>query len=421
VNKFIPFMLLFFFISGTFATTVTPVSASKLVEDSWNVKMSMSQARFGLGIVAVDNKIYAIGGATSFNTYDGSVGGFVGTNECYDSVTDTWITLKPMPTPRYDFAIVAYQGKIYCIGGNAAGEMRWPPMGCGITEVYDPATNSWSTKKLMPTNGRNLQAHVIDGKIFVLSATDSALNMYDPIKDSWTKKADMPLPNGLFWIFGNCLVSAVVDNKITVWMLQLKPDIYTYNFNSETTEQRTIIYNPATDVWDERTIEPVTFVGSGVARVTTGLYAPQNIYILKWVSSGEHTINQVYDSVKGTWTTAKIMPTPRRDFGVAVVDDILYVIGGRVAKLAPDYDDHTLVYDISSVNEQYVPIGYGSALSSNPSPSASEDTSSSGSSESKPLWTFLTETIVAIIVLTIGVAITISLFFYLRKIRKGVK
>jgi hypothetical protein len=214
----------------------------------------------------------------------------------------------------------------------------------------------------MPSNGYNLQAHVIDGKIFVLSTISSDLYMYDLGNDSWTEKTDMPLPNGSFWIFGKCLVSAVVDNKIIVWMLQLKPDIYTYNFDSETTEQKTIVYNPTTDMWDERNIEPVTFVGSGVAGATTGGYAPKNVYSLKWDSSGEQTINQVYDPVKDMWTTAKIMPTPRRDFGVAVIDDILYVIGGRVAKLATDSDVPHLIYESSSVNEQYIPLGYHGAL-----------------------------------------------------------
>ncbi|MDR2720192.1 MAG: hypothetical protein LBC03_05275 [Nitrososphaerota archaeon] len=92
VNRFLVFVLLFFFVSGSFTVVFSSVSASEVVEDSWNTKKSMSQARYGLGVVAVEGKIYAIGGATSLNTYDGSMGGFVGTNECYDPTSDTWTT-----------------------------------------------------------------------------------------------------------------------------------------------------------------------------------------------------------------------------------------------------------------------------------------------------------------------------------------
>jgi len=94
-------------------------SSSELVEDSWNTKTPMSQARSGLGVVAVDGKIYAIGGRTET--------GFVGTNECYNPKTDKWITLKPMPTPRRSFAIAEYQDKIYCIGGSLGIMDNRPP------------------------------------------------------------------------------------------------------------------------------------------------------------------------------------------------------------------------------------------------------------------------------------------------------
>ncbi|MCL1976735.1 MAG: kelch motif-containing protein, partial [Candidatus Bathyarchaeota archaeon] len=96
---------LFFFTSGTFVVAFNPVSASELVEDSWNTKAPMSEPRGGLGVVAVDGKIYAIGGQTN--------DGYVGTNERYDPKTDKWITLASMPTPRDHFAMVAYEGNPY--------------------------------------------------------------------------------------------------------------------------------------------------------------------------------------------------------------------------------------------------------------------------------------------------------------------
>jgi len=112
----------------------------------------MSQPRWGMGIVALDGKIYAIGGSVADLPLSNS--SCVGTNECYNPVSDTWVTLEPMPTPRMNFVIAVYQGKIYCMGG-LIGVTRGPAsvgyeffaesgyVTCDVIEVYDPVTDSW--------------------------------------------------------------------------------------------------------------------------------------------------------------------------------------------------------------------------------------------------------------------------------------
>ncbi|MDR0797565.1 MAG: hypothetical protein LBE70_02440, partial [Nitrososphaerota archaeon] len=61
MNKFVSFMLFFFFINGLFVAAFNQVSAAESVADSWNTKTPMNQARAGLGVAVVGNKIYAIG------------------------------------------------------------------------------------------------------------------------------------------------------------------------------------------------------------------------------------------------------------------------------------------------------------------------------------------------------------------------
>lgn len=341
MNKVFLFMLLFFFICGSFVVVFSSVSASsELVEDSWNTKMSMSQARYGLGVIAVDDKIYAIGGSTLYG-YDNS--GFVGTNECYDPKTDTWVTMTAMPTRRAHFAIAASQGKIYCIGGSAPDEKGdW--IACNVNEVYDTTTDSWSTKASPSVNGAR-HASVVKGKIFVIQG--GAMYMYDPITDTWIQKASMSKPF-MEDTFNSACVSVVVDDKIIVIgdvrVERLVEYIGTEDFIQITiisSTPRVMIYDPKTDVWSEKEAWSVCeYDGAGV---TTGHYAPQKVYL----------INQVYDPVSDTWSVTEAIPTTRSDFGVAVVDDILYVIGGSIS-LAEGYS--TLVP--SSLNEQYVPIGY---------------------------------------------------------------
>ena len=144
--------------SQTASAQVNVTAASVAPQNAWIEKAPMHQARAGLGVVAVDDKIYAIGGSTASNSTGPSFlyGGFVGTNEEYDPTKDSWTNKTPMPTPRAQFAIAIYQNKIYCIGGIIGIQPdpiyhAFPTyVISGINEVYDQATDTWETKMPMP-------------------------------------------------------------------------------------------------------------------------------------------------------------------------------------------------------------------------------------------------------------------------------
>jgi N-acetylneuraminic acid mutarotase len=229
MKKFVSLLVLFFFISATFTVVFHPVVASTmLIENSWTTKNSMNQARFGLGVIAVDGKIYAIGGCTSVDDFL-RPNNFVGTNERYDPETDTWLTLKPMPTPRHNFAIAECKGKIYCIGGYIVEGSRWVIY--NTVETYDPATDSWNTKAALPFTEADLTACVVDEKIYVFTANSgSPVYMYNTATDSWTTKTHIPNTTLLYY------APTVVDNKILFTSLYLT----------------TKIYDPATNEWTEK-------------------------------------------------------------------------------------------------------------------------------------------------------------------------
>ncbi|MCL1976575.1 MAG: hypothetical protein FWG55_00455 [Candidatus Bathyarchaeota archaeon] len=364
------------------------VLASDLVADSWNVKASMSQARWSLGVVAVDGKIYAIGGST---VNDGYNSGVVGTNERYDPVTNTWTTLVAMPTPRYGFAIAAYQGKIYCMGGTPYVEADMKPR-YDIVEVYDIATDSWSTKSNMPFRAGGLHGHVVNGKIFVING--NAFFMYDPVTDEWTRKPDVP-------IYFFYLASVVVDDEIILtggFIIATYPTYPTVQY-----APKAVIYNVETDEWREGKTETTLSCANDNAGATTGVHAPQKIYVF----SGSNN-NLIYDPALDTWSTANAMPSNRSHFGVAVIDDVLYVIGGL------DYDLVTAL----AINEQYIPIGYHDTLppvTSPPTPSESSDVFVSSEPEpSETSRSFLTDFVGAVLVLVAGLVL-VGVFLYFRR------
>lgn len=106
-----------------------PLPPVEIPGGSWNQKQSMNSARGGLGVAAVNSKIYAIGGCNENGRYSlRPISGFLGTNEEYDPAIDTWTIKASMPTPRSNFAIAACKDKIYCIGGA--------PVGFELDEIY---------------------------------------------------------------------------------------------------------------------------------------------------------------------------------------------------------------------------------------------------------------------------------------------
>jgi N-acetylneuraminic acid mutarotase len=382
----------------------------------------MKQARAGLGIVSVDCKIYAIGGyTTEYRDIER-----VGFNECYDPATNKWTTLKSMNFPRSNFVIAEYQSKIYCIGGfNDNG-------GCSTNEVYDVATDSWSTKASIPrswslkdsiTSGyeSSLQAYVIDGKIFVINVkstdvwkpikdgrlqtikTTVYLYIYDPNTDVWIEKSSTPtLFNGdPIYHDGkkyfsdkpfDLLLSAIADDKIILMGIFHKHSI-------SAAEKIIIVYNPANDTWaKKKSIPPFdfsdTYNSNYIVGVTSGVYAPQKVYIFSQASIYAHG-NYVYDPIGDTWSTVKQAPVLLNSCGVAVVDDVLYIIGQGAVET--DFIPHIgFKYDYFSTTLQYVPFDYQGTL---------------------PSVGFSLNNLAVIVILDLMVSVVIGLFFYFKKSR----
>jgi len=338
-KKLIPFLIVILIVSMFLSTFQFPVVGA--AENSWTTKEPMPTARGRLGVAVVNGNIYAIGGLNNDTQ--------LAVNEEYNPVTDTWTTKTPMPTARSGFAIAVYQNKIYCIGGTIGDSDNLVSGFTGATEVYNPATDTWATEMPMPTPRADLCASVVNGTIYCIGGkkywgVDSGyqeLNTteaYDPARNTWTTKSPMPIP-----VLGSA--SAVLDGKIYVIggsrHFQLGLELATVGSNQ--------VYDPENDAWSTRASLPTGVTESyAAAGATSGVTAPKKIYVVGGSNETNYSeITYAYDSKGNVWSTAASMQTPRVYLALAVVDDILYAIGGFDGK------------NWLNVNEQYTPLGYG--------------------------------------------------------------
>ncbi|MGD6807411.1 MAG: Kelch repeat-containing protein [Candidatus Bathyarchaeia archaeon] len=307
-----------------FATLV--LATAHNADDSWVTKTALRQPVSTLNAITINGAIFAISGEST---------------QIYDSAFNSWTIKTKMPIPLEEFGIAAYQNKIYCIGGYINGASP-----TNITLIYDITADNWTRGSPMPTARGWLDANVIDGKIYVIGGCNATsciyqTEVYDPLADAWATKTSIPE-------LATAYASAVVNNNI-------------YVFYSNVTQ----IYDVTTDSWSVGA-SPTFPVFFGRAAATSGVNAPLRIYVLSDNSSEQLSsatiTNQIYDPQTDSWTTGASLPTTRFGFGLALLNDRLYAIGGNTQTYR-DFNDllHGPYSAVFDTVEQYTPFGYDAA------------------------------------------------------------
>jgi hypothetical protein len=139
----------------------------------------------------------------------------------YDPATNTWTERAQAPHHHHGGVARAINGKLYVAGGMTRyWEDAAPrPLTWAELDVYDPATNTWTTKAPMPAPRSYGAAGVIDGKLYVaggwtVDEDSSGLEAYNPATNTWEARADMPtarsgigaaVVNGILYVLGGTL------------------------------------------------------------------------------------------------------------------------------------------------------------------------------------------------------------------------
>ena len=209
--------------SEQFKNPVANLEVYDPVTDTWKELTPMPSPRVAPIAVVLDGEIYVIGGFDPYRYWSANP-----TVEIYNIATDTWRTGPKLPYGCSWAAGVVLNGKIYVLGGVGYHYYN-------TTQIFDPSTNTWS---LGPSfkGGRYLHATTTyNGKIYLIGGdsweTGSAtvyndIQVYDPKTNTWTSKTPMPTPysglsaiayNGKIYVFGGNAMARVYDINSDSW------------------------------------------------------------------------------------------------------------------------------------------------------------------------------------------------------------
>jgi len=264
---------------------------------SWKQLAKMESKRSAHGCVALNGKLYVVGGRPAARCALASAA-------VYDPQTDGWQPLAKMSTRRCSFGLATAGaragGKIYAIGGYDDGAVL------ESVEAYDPQLGSWALVASMSGKRKNHASVVLDGKIYTmggLGGDDGALDtveVYDPQADSWRQVASMP--QALYQH-----AAAAMGGKIYV----------TGGCNEGDSDVSSVfVYDPQADTWMQLASM------SKVRRAHASTVTDGKLYVFGGLTSKYAYIVQdtrlytveVYDPASDSWAHGPTLTTSRSSF-----------------------------------------------------------------------------------------------------------
>ena len=293
---------------------------------------SSATSRHESGAVAVDGKLYLLGGRSSRPV------------EVYDPVTKLWRVIGSAPLELHHFQPVAVGRKIYVLGAFTCCF----PDEVNIEDIYvfDTITETWSTQGKMPTERvrGSAAAAVYDGMIYLVGGNTQGHNggavnwfdRYDPVTGEWVVMPDAPNARDHF-------SAVVISDKLVAAAGRISdlPDV----FNN--TVEPTNNFDFSTGTWTIGADIPTLRAGALVAAsgdellVTGGEVGGL---------SGALSTTEAYNVTTDQWRTLQPMNDGRHSGGAAVVNGVWHVVSGSSTRGGGgEFSSHeTLVLDVTT-------------------------------------------------------------------------
>ena len=193
----------------------------------------------------------------------------------------------------------------------------------------------WQSRSEMPTARQEIYATSSDSRIYIpggilndIVTTTSAFEVFNVKENSWQTLASLPSPR-------HHITPVIVDDKLYAiggfhgpypkW--SLKSEMFIYDINSNTWEGGPSLSEPRGEHIAVALGNKIHVVGG---RVKQG---EGEDHFDNYFDSNSHL---VYDTSTGEWVSAASAPTARNSAAAAVIDGLIYVVGGRYNAIQKD-------------------------------------------------------------------------------------
>jgi N-acetylneuraminic acid mutarotase len=126
------------------------------VANTWSKLPDMPEARDHFQGAVVGTRFYAIGGRNT------AIDATTTVNDAFDFTTGSWIKgLAPLPTARGGFAVGVLGNQVFVIGGEGHGRTY------SAVEEYDTKSDTWHRLTPIPMARHGIEAAVCNGGIYI--------------------------------------------------------------------------------------------------------------------------------------------------------------------------------------------------------------------------------------------------------------
>lgn len=342
--------------------TTRQVWKYSITNNSWAAGPKLPAQRAGGALVKLGRELHFFGGG--IRAADGTWVDY-GTHWTFDLDNGTaWRTktaegqlLAPMPNPRNHLGGVALNGKLYAIGGQHHDDERTGAQ--SEVDVYDPGTNKWTQAAPMPRPIGHVTANVLvrNGRINVTSGvtTNSAeianVIEYNPLTNAWTELPPLPgarqspvsgavgdqiivtcgLHDGLHaqtWITKATAASGTwqAGAALPLGVGEVSTGVINgvlYVVGGDT--HATMAYNLNTGVWRSG-LAPRPLQGDHhAAAVVNG-----KLYLIGGLGGGSAGQVQIYDPSSNSWSLGSPAPYAGGSVSIGLIAGKIYIAGGIV-------------------------------------------------------------------------------------------
>jgi hypothetical protein len=281
-------------------------------DTEWVQRASMSIARSEIPAAVVETTIYVPGGLVS----SAQGVGVAASVERYRTGIDIWDSVADLPAPRHHAMSVAFDGRVYLLGGFGDGFTPW-----ATAWALDPEADVWRDLADLPIAIGAGAAVEIDGLIYVVGGVPNGTSVYvyDPAADAWDDLPPLSQPRehiaavafaGDLWVLGGR------------WQEEMLSSVEIFDIDA--------------GAWSEGPAMQVARSGFGAT------VAGDTIYVAggEVFDFSDGFVATALDSVErfggAAWTVAT--PLPRRLHGVPLVtvDETIYLLSGSIEAAAAD-------------------------------------------------------------------------------------